>query len=114
MIDRAPMVRLLDLAEGKMDPYKRQAHLGPGPRGRSVSKRRKDRFKCQCTSRGDGTECACKHRRGVKHVFVSYDYKNDYNADYRRWAKKKSGAKKPKKPGLLKRAAGALKKIVGL
>lgn len=86
-----------DLFESPMDPFKHKAKIGPGPYGRRNAKRKADRFKCTCSSQGGGSVCKCKSRKRTKTVFVSYDYKNAYNAVYRAWLHKRKKAKLKKK-----------------
>lgn len=73
-------------------PFKRKAHIGPGPRKGTNSKRRI--FNCKCGN----YKCLCKvkGKKKPKKVVIKRDYKKTYNAEYRAWLKKKKGKGKKK------------------
>ncbi len=68
------------LEAGKYDPFKRKAHLGPGPRSGENDKAKK-RWKCKCSN----YSCMCKRGKATKQVNIDPSYKKDYNADYYDW-----------------------------
>jgi hypothetical protein len=79
-------------------PFKRNANLGPGPRGHHHDETKCWKCKCgniysdgcNCVSSGSGENCPDKGT----HKKISYDkgYKRDYNTQYHAWRAKQGGA----------------------
>jgi len=79
-------------------PFKRNANLGPGPRGQHHDETKCWKCKCgniysdgcNCVSSGSGENCPDKGT----HKKISYDkgYKRDYNNQYHAWRAKQGGA----------------------
>jgi hypothetical protein len=79
-------------------PFKRNANLGPGPRGEHHDETKCWKCKCgniysdgcNCISSGNGENCPDKGT----HKKISYDkgYKRDYNNQYHAWRARQGGA----------------------
>jgi len=79
-------------------PFKRNANLGPGPRGRHHDETKCWKCKCgniysdgcNCVSSGSGENCPEKGT--TKKISYEKSYKRDYNNQYHAWRAKQGGA----------------------
>lgn len=79
-------------------PFKRNANLGPGPRGSHHDETKCWKCKCgniysdgcNCVSSGNGENCPSKGT--TKKISYNKSYKHDYNNQYHAWRAKQGGA----------------------
>ena len=80
------------------NPFKRNANLGTGPRGKHLDQTKCWKCKCgnvygegcNCVSSGSGANCPDKGT--TKHITYHKDYKHAYNNEYHAWRAKQGGA----------------------
>lgn len=79
-------------------PFKRNANLGPGPRGSHHDETKCWKCKCgniysdgcNCVASGNGENCPTKGT--TKKISFNKSYKHDYNNQYHAWRAKQGGA----------------------